>query len=424
MANTRRVTKPSKSPVDDLKSPKAIMLDEAVKKALEELSQIRVDQNAEKAEDEEVFRKREEAAKKALDKALNEKKEFLAQVQKQVSEYYQEAALKDSKDKNELTAQELKKRKTDLELIEAAVSDLESKLKEIGRLINKSGSGAKKKATIPKSKIEEGIAAVLMEAAKTKKSSDNLKNQKQYMEQEAGKVEEKKKTTTKIVEQDQKKTKAQEADKAKPAQKPAAQKSAAKASAKEASKKAAKDGDNGRYRLKKLYDEVVVKELMKQFGYKNIHQVPKIEKIVVNRGLGDIKDDGKKFNAAVEELALICGQKPVVTKAKKSVANFKVRTGMNVGCMVTLRGNRMYEFLDKLISMALPRVRDFRGLNGNSFDGRGNYTFGIKEQLIFPEVKYDTIDKVRGFDVTIVTTARTDEEAKALLKGMGMPLAN
>ncbi|HEY8444102.1 MAG TPA: 50S ribosomal protein L5 [Clostridia bacterium] len=182
--------------------------------------------------------------------------------------------------------------------------------------------------------------------------------------------------------------------------------------------------ESGRYRLKKLYNEVVVKDLIKQFGYKNIHQVPKIEKIVINRGLGDVKDDGKKFNAAVEELALICGQKPVVTKAKKSVANFKVRAGMNVGCMVTLRGNRMYEFLDKLISMALPRVRDFRGLNGNSFDGRGNYTFGIKEQLIFPEVKYDSVDKVRGFDITIVTTAKTDEEAKALLKGIGMPLAN
>ncbi|HEY8423649.1 MAG TPA: 50S ribosomal protein L5 [Clostridia bacterium] len=176
--------------------------------------------------------------------------------------------------------------------------------------------------------------------------------------------------------------------------------------------------------MKKHYYDVVVNELIKQFGYKNIYEVPKIEKIVVNRGLGDVKDDAKKFNAAVEELALICGQKPAITKAKKSVANFKVRAGMNVGCVVTLRGNRMYEFLDKLISMALPRVRDFRGLNGNSFDGRGNYTFGIKEQLIFPEVKYDSVDKIRGFDVTIVTTAKTDEEAKALLKGIGLPLAN
>jgi large subunit ribosomal protein L5 len=381
MANTRRVTNLSKSPVDDLKSPKAIMLNEAVNKALEELSQIRVERSADKAEDEEALRKREEAAKQELDKALKAKKEFLESVKKQVNDYYEEAALKDSQNKTDLTAQELKKRKTDLELIEAAVSDLEAKLNEVSRLINKTGSEAKKKATIPKSKIEEGIAAVLMEAAKTKTKTQNL-------EQEADKVEKKNKTTTKTVE------------------------------------KETKVDESGRYRLKKLYSEVVVKELIKQFGYKNINQVPKIEKIVVNRGLGDVKDDGKKFNAAVEELALICGQKPVVTKAKKSVANFKVRAGMNVGCMVTLRGNRMYEFLDKLISMALPRVRDFRGLNGNSFDGRGNYTFGIKEQLIFPEIKYDSVEKVRGFDITIVTTAKTDEEAKALLKGIGMPLAN
>ena len=416
MANTRRMTNLSKSPVDDLKSPKAIMLNEAVNKALEELSQIRVEQSADRAEDEEALRQREEAAKIALDKALNAKKEFLASVQKQVNDYYQEAALKDSEDKTDLTAQELKKRKTDLELIEAAVSDLEAKLKEVSRLVNKTGSGAKKKATIPKSKIEEGIAAVLMEAAKTQKKSSKTssKIEKQYIEQEAEKVEEKNKTTTKTVEKKETKTKAKETDKAKKATKAAA-KSTAKVAQKE---------DNGRYRLKKHYNDVVINELMKQFGYKNINQVPKIEKIVVNRGLGDIKDDGKKFNAAVEELALICGQKPVVTKAKKSVANFKVRAGMNIGCMVTLRGNRMYEFLDKLISMALPRVRDFRGLNGNSFDGRGNYTFGIKEQLIFPEIKYDSVETVRGFDVTIVTSANTDEEAKALLKGIGMPLAN
>lgn len=381
MANTRRMTNLSKSPVDDLKSPKAIMLNEAVNKALEELSQIRVERSADKAEDEEALRRREEAAKQALDTALKAKKEFLESVKKQVNDYYQEAALKDSQDKTDSTAQELKKRKTDLELIEAAVSDLEAKLKEVSRLVNKTGSEAKKKATIPKSKIEEGIAAVLMEAAKTKTKTQNL-------EQEADKVEKKNKTTTKTVE------------------------------------KETMVDESGRYRLKKLYNEVVVKDLIKQFGYKNVNEVPKIEKIVVNRGLGDVKDDGKKFNAAVEELALICGQKPVVTKAKKSVANFKVRAGMNVGCMVTLRGNRMYEFLDKLISMALPRVRDFRGLNGNSFDGRGNYTFGIKEQLIFPEVKYDSVEKVRGFDITIVTTAKTDEEAKALLKGIGMPLAN
>ena len=419
MANTGRVTQKSKSPVDDLKSPKATMLNEAVTKALKELSQIRVDQN--KPEDEKVFREREEAAKQALKQALSEKKEFLAAVQKQVKDYYQEVALQTSQDNNELLTKELKKRKTDLELVEAAVSDLEAKLSEITRLINKSGSGAKKKATIPKSKIEESIAALLVEAAKTKSS----KSAKQYIEQEAEKVEDKNKATTKTVEEKQTKTasKEKEVTTAKASETKAKAPKAVKSDAPKAAKKA-EEGDNGRYRLKKIYKDSVVGLLIKQFGYKNVNQVPKLEKLVINRGLGDIKDDGKKFNAAAEELAIICGQKPVITKAKKSIANFKVRTGMNVGCMVTLRGKRMYEFLDKLISMALPRVRDFRGLNGNSFDGRGNYTFGIKEQLIFPEIKYDTVEKTRGFDVTIVTSAKTDEEAKALLKGIGMPLSN
>lgn len=417
MANTGRMTHKSKSPVDDLKSPKAVMLNEAVTKALEELSQIRVEQN--KPEDEKVFREREEAAKQALKQALSAKKEFLATVQKQVNEYYQEAALQESAQKNEFTSKELKKRKTDLELVEAAVSDLDAKLSEITRLINKSGSGTKKKATIPKSQIEESIAALLMEATKTKSS----KSEKQYIEQEAEKVEDKNKTTTKTVEEKNTKTatKVKEA-KASETKAKAPKAESVKAAAPSSAKNA--ESDNGRYRLKKLYKDTVVGMLIKQFGYKNVNQVPKLEKIVVNRGLGDAKDDSKKFNAAVEELALICGQKPAVTKARKSIANFKVRTGMNIGCMVTLRGNRMYEFLDKLISMALPRVRDFKGLNGNSFDGRGNYTFGIKEQLIFPEVKYDTVEKTRGFDITIVTTAKTDEEAKALLKGMGMPFSN
>lgn len=413
MANTGRVTLKSKSPVDDLKSPKAVMLNEAVTKALEELSQIRVEQN--KPEDENVFREREEAAKQALKQALIAKKEFLAIVQKQVNDYYQEAASQESAQNNELTSKELKKRKTDLELVQAAVSDLEAKLSEITRLTNKTGSGTKKKATIPKSKIEESIAALLVEAAKTKSS----KSEKQYLEQEAEKVEDKKKTTTKTVEEKETKT-ASQVKEVKTAK--SSEPSAKAPKAVKTEKKA--EQDNGRYRLKKLYTDSVVGLLVKQFGYKNINQVPKIEKIVVNRGLGDAKDDGKKFNAAVEELGLICGQKPVVTKARKSIANFKVRLGMNVGCMVTLRGNRMYEFLDKLISMALPRVRDFRGLNGNSFDGRGNYTFGIKEQLIFPEIKYDTVEKTRGFDITIVTSAKTDEEAKALLKGIGMPFSN
>ncbi|MDD4291530.1 MAG: 50S ribosomal protein L5 [Clostridia bacterium] len=174
-------------------------------------------------------------------------------------------------------------------------------------------------------------------------------------------------------------------------------------------------------RLMEQYKTQTVPALVEHFGYKNVMQVPKLVKIVVNAGLGDAKDNTKSFQIAVEELKQITGQKPIVTKAKKSVANFKVREGMPVGAKVTLRGRRMYEFLDKLISIALPRVRDFRGVNGSSFDGRGNYTFGVKEQLMFPEIVYDQVEKTRGFDISIVTTAESDEEAKQLLKLLGMP---
>ena len=177
-------------------------------------------------------------------------------------------------------------------------------------------------------------------------------------------------------------------------------------------------------RLKDKYLNEVVPAMVKKFGYTNIMQVPKLEKVVVNAGLGDVKDDAKKFQAVVEEIALITGQAPIVTKAKKSVANFKVREGMNIGAKVTLRGERMYEFVDKLLNIALPRVRDFHGVSANAFDGRGNYALGIKEQLIFPEIEYDKIDKVRGMDVIFVTTANTDEEARELLGLMGMPYAN
>ena len=173
-------------------------------------------------------------------------------------------------------------------------------------------------------------------------------------------------------------------------------------------------------RLKQLYKETVVPQLIKEFGYKNINEVPRLEKIVLNSGLGDVKDNSKSFQLAVEELKSISGQKPLVTKSRLSVANFKVREGMSVGAKVTLRGERMYSFMDKLVSIALPRVRDFRGVNTN-LDGRGNYTLGIKEQLIFPEIVYDQVEKTRGFDVTFVTTARTDAEGKALLKYLGMP---
>ncbi len=174
-------------------------------------------------------------------------------------------------------------------------------------------------------------------------------------------------------------------------------------------------------RLQAFYEKTVVPALEKELGYKNINQVPRIEKIVVNAGLGDVKDNAKSFNMAVDELGLITGQKPLVTTAKKAVANFKLREGMKIGAKITLRGEKMWEFLDRLISVALPRVRDFRGISPKSFDGKGNYSMGIKEQLVFPEIDYDKIEKVRGFDVCIVTTANTDSEAKALLDQLGMP---
>lgn len=176
-------------------------------------------------------------------------------------------------------------------------------------------------------------------------------------------------------------------------------------------------------RLADKYKNETSKALMEQFKYSNVMEVPKLEKIVINMGLGSGKDNPKVIKAAVEELRTITGQAPIVTKAKKSVANFKVREGMSVGAKVTLRGERMYEFLDRLVSIALPRVRDFRGVNPNAFDGRGNYTLGVKEQLIFPEINIDQVDSVRGMDISFVTTAQTDEEASALLKLMGIPFS-
>ena len=174
-------------------------------------------------------------------------------------------------------------------------------------------------------------------------------------------------------------------------------------------------------RVKERYVKEVVPAMQKEFAYKNVNEVPKLDKIVLNMGLGDVKDNSKSFNLAVEELAVIAGQKQVVTKAKKSVANFKVRENMKIGAKVTLRGTRMYEFMDKFMAIALPRVRDFRGLNPNSFDGRGNYAYGVREQLIFPEIVYDKIEKIRGLDVCFITSAKTDDEARSLLKLMGLP---
>lgn len=174
-------------------------------------------------------------------------------------------------------------------------------------------------------------------------------------------------------------------------------------------------------RLQEKYTSVVVPALMKEFEYSSVMQAPKVEKIVINMGIGDAIANSKALEEAVAELTQLAGQKPVITKAKKSIANFKLREGMDIGCKVTLRGVKMYEFLDKLMNVALPRVRDFRGVNGNAFDGRGNYTLGIKEQLIFPEINFDKVNRVRGMDIVIVTSAKTNAEGRALLKGLGMP---
>jgi len=173
--------------------------------------------------------------------------------------------------------------------------------------------------------------------------------------------------------------------------------------------------------MRAKYEAEVKKALMEKYGYKSPMQIPKLDKIVINIGVGEAKDNAKALEAAASDLAKITGQKPVITKAKKSVANFKIREGMNLGCKVTLRSDKMYEFIDRLFNIALPRVRDFRGINPNSFDGRGNYALGIKEQLIFPEIDYDKIDKIRGMDIIFVTTANTDEEARELLSLMGAP---
>ena len=176
-------------------------------------------------------------------------------------------------------------------------------------------------------------------------------------------------------------------------------------------------------RLKDLYKDEIVNAMMKKFGYKNVMEVPKLDKIVINMGVGEAKDNAKLLESAVKDMETIAGQKAVLTKAKNSVANFKIREGMSIGCKTTLRGEKMYEFLDRLVNLALPRVRDFRGVNPNAFDGRGNYALGIKEQNIFPEIEYDKVDKVRGMDIIFVTTAKTDEEARELLTLFNMPFA-
>ena len=176
-------------------------------------------------------------------------------------------------------------------------------------------------------------------------------------------------------------------------------------------------------RLKDLYKDEIVDAMIKKFGYKNIMEVPKLDKIVINMGVGEAKENAKVLDSAVKDLETITGQKVVLTRAKKSVANFKIREGMPIGCKTTLRGEKMYDFMDRLVNLALPRVRDFRGVSADAFDGRGNYALGVKEQLIFPEIEYDKVEKVRGMDVIVVTTAKTDEEARELLRLFGMPFA-
>jgi large subunit ribosomal protein L5 len=177
-------------------------------------------------------------------------------------------------------------------------------------------------------------------------------------------------------------------------------------------------------RLKEIYAKEIIPQLMKEFAYKNVMQVPRLEKIVINMGLGEAIQNVKILDSAAEEISTISGQKAVITKAKKSIASFKLRQGMPIGCMVTLRKDRMYEFLDRLMNISLPRVRDFKGVSGKGFDGRGNYSLGIKEQLIFPEIDYDKVEKIKGLNISIVTTAKTDEEGKSLLKILGMPFRN
>lgn len=176
-------------------------------------------------------------------------------------------------------------------------------------------------------------------------------------------------------------------------------------------------------RLKTMYNDEIVDAMIKKFGYKNVMEVPKLDKIVVNMGVGEAKENAKVLEAAVGDMEIITGQKAIITKAKHSIANFKIREGQSIGCKTTLRGDKMYEFLDRLVNLALPRVRDFRGVSANSFDGRGNYALGIKEQIIFPEIEYDKVDKVRGMDIIFVTTAKTDEEARELLRLFNMPFA-
>ena len=293
------------------------------------------------------------------------------------------------------------------ELIEAAEA-----------IVEEAKSTAKKAA--PKAK--EAVAKV-EEAVKTaaKEAEEAVEEVKEAVDKTAEKAEKAVKSAEKAVAGAAEKAAGKVEKAAKKVEKAAGDVKAAAKKAKGAKEEAVKFTDAPRLKLR--YTNDVAPALKEQFGYENVMQIPKLEKIILNMGLGAEKENPKGIEAAANELAIIAGQKPIITKAKKSVANFKVREGMNVGAMVTLRGDRMYYFADKLMNIVLPRVRDFRGVSDKSFDGRGNYALGVKEQLIFPEINFDDVDKVRGMNIVFVTSARTDEEAKALLTELGMPFA-
>ena len=336
---------------------------------------------------EEVKQKAEaavEEAKSTAKKAAPKAKEAAEKVEKTIKAAAKKAekAVEEVREAAEDTAEKAEK------AVKAAAKTAEKTAKDIK---DAAGEGAEK--------AEKAVKASAKAVGKT------AKNAAEKIEAAAVEVAEK---AAKQVEKTAKKV-----EKAADSAKAAARKSKAA--------KESKADFSGAPRLKQRYGKEVAPVLMEQFGYKNVMEIPKLEKIILNMGLGVEKDNPKGIEAAAAELGIIAGQKPVVTKAKKSVANFKVREGMNVGAMVTLRGNRMYYFADKLMNIVLPRVRDFRGVSEKSFDGRGNYAMGVKEQLIFPEINYDDVDKIRGMNIVFVTSAKTDEEAKALLTLLGMP---
>lgn len=383
MANTSENQVASKATTDALKQLQKAetaqaKLEEKLVKSNEKLNEMLAkdeEQLAKKTEAVDKVKEKVSAVKKDLTKAVKaEDAEKQAELQEKLTTL--EADLEKKKEAKKAYTDKVKKAKADNAKL---VKDIEKGAKEIEKLkaIANGEAPAPKKAPAKKAA-----------APKTEAKAEVKEEAKAEVKEEAPKAE--KKAPVK------------------------------KAPAKKAEKKVAEKKEY-KNRLRAKYENEVRAELQKEFNFKNPMEIPKLEKIVLNTGLGDVKDNSKSVQTAIKELSLISGQKPFLTTAKKSVANFKVREGMNVGAKVTLRGDRMYEFLDKFISIVLPRVRDFKGVSDKSFDGRGNYAMGVKEQLIFPEISYDEVEKVRGMDICIVTTAKTDEHAKGLLKLLGMP---